>query len=172
MQIRATEMQGQAAEMQASALNIRAQAATLSFAELTNTAANALTHAVSNEADAMGAHTHLQNAVIEEFVETEHAHASDDTHTFAAAVAVVVEGAVDDDVRTERGLGGADDGGSAGDRQAAAGESDEGNEGEGGGGAADASGAVAASGSAMAASARFDALRAETARLTRSLHPL
>jgi len=42
MQIRATEMQGQAAEMQASALSIRAQASTLSFADLTNTAANAM----------------------------------------------------------------------------------------------------------------------------------
>lgn len=187
MQIRATEMQGQAAEMQASALSIRAQASTLSFAELTNTAANAITNVSSQEAGAAdgvpGAATdqvageqvalpessassvqpghsedaghqiadshHDSGSTLEDQFESGPARATAHAMPAAAATAETMGASGTADVGLQAAAGGTN--GQQPQRQASSAEPM----------------LVASSGNAMAASARFEAVREETARLTR-----
>ena len=179
MQIRATEMQGQAAEMQASALSIRAQAATLSFAELTNTANTAIDNAAAtNEAGTAaaggGGPVEIQ-APAEEV-------ATDGAPSAPAAVGAAFDsgdlqrqGGHEGSVELGRGAesGPAEETEAAGAAVAgAAAQGDPDSGGETGRAIRNIAAIVAASGSSIAASARFDAVRAETARLTRTVRGL
>lgn len=197
MQIRATEMQGQAAEMQASALSIRAQASTLSFADLTNTAANAMMPTVGNvssqEAGAAGGGSGPISA-IEEQVAGEQVELLENSSPAAQRVRAEDVGRQMDDLhhdsvsapggRLESGLGSAATyvaaaTSSTAETMRASGTA----AGAWEAGAAGAEGQpppqrqidtseaalTPSSGNAMAASARFEAVREETARLTRYL---